>query len=90
MYKYLFSIFHYIGTIGSPIQDDYNQYSFYQKRPLSPRPLDAMADLTNDLGVCVLRVGMQHVLVLLRIENRDGSLAGPKLIIIKNIFSSIN
>lgn len=59
MYKYLFSIFYYIGIIGS-IQDEYNQYSFYQKRPLSPRPLDAMADLTNDLGVCVLRVGMQR------------------------------
>ncbi|XP_025424368.1 uncharacterized protein LOC112693489 isoform X2 [Sipha flava] len=43
-------------TIGSHLQEEYNQYSFYQKRPLSPRPLDAMADLTNDLGVCVLRV----------------------------------
>uniref|UniRef100_A0A2S2NX58 Leukocyte elastase inhibitor C n=1 Tax=Schizaphis graminum TaxID=13262 RepID=A0A2S2NX58_SCHGA len=43
-------------TIGLHLQDEYNQYSFYQKRPLSPRPLDTMADLTNDLGICVLRV----------------------------------
>eukprot|EP00102_Acyrthosiphon_pisum_P022109 XP_016659319.1 PREDICTED: uncharacterized protein LOC100160930 isoform X2 [Acyrthosiphon pisum] len=43
-------------TIGSHLQDEYNQYSLYQKRPLSPRPLDTMADLTNDLGICVLRV----------------------------------
>ncbi|KAL4120255.1 hypothetical protein QTP88_012983 [Uroleucon formosanum] len=43
-------------TIGSHLHDEYNQYSLYQKRPLSPRPLDTMADLTNDLGICVLRV----------------------------------
>ncbi|XP_022163104.1 uncharacterized protein LOC111028682 isoform X2 [Myzus persicae] len=43
-------------TIGSHLQEEYNQYALYQKRPLSPRPLDTMADLTNDLGICVLRV----------------------------------
>ncbi|XP_025202762.1 uncharacterized protein LOC112599863 isoform X1 [Melanaphis sacchari] len=41
---------------GLNLQEEYNQYSLYQKRPLSPRPLDTMADLTNDLGICVLRV----------------------------------
>ncbi|VVC33015.1 Serpin domain [Cinara cedri] len=49
-------ILHIYRITGSHLKDEYNQYSFYQKRPLSPRPLDAMTDLTNDLGVCVLRI----------------------------------
>ncbi|XP_050431757.1 uncharacterized protein LOC126840205 isoform X2 [Adelges cooleyi] len=49
-------IISFLGAIRSNLQDEYSQYSFYQKRPLSPRPMDSMADLTNDLGVCVLRV----------------------------------
>lgn len=64
--------FRLTGTIGSHLNDEYNQYSFFHRKPLSPRPLDAMADLTNDLGVCVLRVCRY-------IDNRDGTLAGLKL-----------
>lgn len=51
-----FFLIYFSGAIGSHFHDEYNQYSYYQNRPLSPRPLDAMTDLTNDLGVCVLRV----------------------------------
>ncbi|XP_050542502.1 uncharacterized protein LOC126906190 [Daktulosphaira vitifoliae] len=45
----------FIGTISTSSQDEYRQYTFYQKQPVNPRPLDLMADLTNDLGIRVMR-----------------------------------